>query len=365
MLLVKAFTVIVRIQPVNVRRLEVRRCHICYGVGDSTFATAQLDKNIDLNYMLNKKLGLFVVLAGLAAGDVTAQSLQSYAPGDVLLCFRGGSDYDLVVDAGSITNFINQTRNTTATISNYTGTQLSYVGINSIDWSAFTWLSDNTLFVTRPRASLNTQTIPWTDAQTNSQNQVDARMVTIPPGTVDEASLVPASSATAVIEENISDNNPNYLTGASYNDALNGSYGSDWDGKFQGNCENTTSGSFSTSGSVVRSDLYQLTPQPTSNGRPVSGVYLGYFQFSASGAMTYVAYPDSIPVIKSISRSGNISTINYTTGIYGNYTLKSTYSLQSPVTWTTVGTLSTGDANVHTVMDTDATAQKYYIIVGN
>jgi hypothetical protein len=54
--------------------------------------------------MPNKKLGLIAILVSVAAGEIWAGTLSSYAVGDVLLCFRksGGGANDLVVDAGPI-----------------------------------------------------------------------------------------------------------------------------------------------------------------------------------------------------------------------------------------------------------------------
>jgi hypothetical protein len=51
----------------------------------------------------------------------------------------------------------------------YTGTQLADVGTNGVSWSAFTWLSDNTLFVTEARTSLNQQTAPWLAQSSSAQ----------------------------------------------------------------------------------------------------------------------------------------------------------------------------------------------------
>ena len=76
---------------------------------------------------------------------------------------------------------------------------------------------------------------------------------------------------------------------------------------------------------MVRSDFYQLTP---TSGYAL-GTWLGYFELSTNGAMTYVAYPSTTPVITSITRSGTTTTINYTTGLYGTYTLRGTNSLTS------------------------------------
>ena len=92
---------------------------------------------------------------------------------------------------------------------------------------------------------------------------------------------------------------------------------------------------------------------PTSGYAP--GKWLGYFELSTNGAMTYVAYPSTPPVIKSISRSGNTTTITYTTGLYGTYTLRGTNNLTSGAamaTWPAIATLASGDTATHTVMDT-------------
>ena len=42
------------------------------------------------------------------------------------------------------------------------------------------------------------------------------------------------------------------------------------------------------------------------------GKWLGYFELSTNGVMTYVAYPSTTPVIASINRSGSSNTITYT-----------------------------------------------------
>src|ERR1035437_986693 len=186
--------------------------------------------------MKNKtKIGLMALLAGLTASEVLAGNLTSYATGDVLICFRNGGGNDLVVDAGPIATFTGLAANQRYNITTYTGAQLRFVSTNSVSWSAFTWLGDNTLYLTRPRTSLDAQTAPWVDQSSGSQHGVALRMATIPPGMVDEAAFNGANTATAEIEEDISSGNPNYLTGQSYRDRLFGAFGANFNGTFQGN----------------------------------------------------------------------------------------------------------------------------------
>jgi hypothetical protein len=269
----------------------------------------------------------------------------------------------MVVDAGQISTFTNATPNQRISITGYTGTQLGDVGTNGVSWSAFTWLSDNTLFVTKARTSLGQQTAPWQAKSSSAQSGTALLMATIPPGALDELKLLiyPVSTPTAVVEEDSSAGNPNYTDGASYHDALAGAYGGQFDGTFVGNPENTTLNNFTTSGNVVQSDFYQMTP----TGGYGLGKWLGYFELSTNGAMTYVAYPSTTPVIASIARSNGTTTITYTTGLYGTYTLRGTNSLTSGTAmanWPAITTLTSGDIATHTVTDTTTDAVRFYTI---
>ena len=314
--------------------------------------------------MLNKKLGLIALITGVAASGVWAGTITNFTTGDVLVCFQKGG-VDMVVDAGTISTFTGATHNQRIPITQYAGTQLAQVGTNSLSWSAFAWQSDNTLFVTRARASLNQQTVPWQAASAPAQSGVVGQMQAIPPGALDELNLAiySQSTPTAVVEEGSSTANPNYTDGISYQDALAGSYGSGFDGKFQGSPEITTPSTFVTAGKLVRSDFYQLTPTGSLN---VQGTWLGYFELSTNGSMTFVAKPTTPPVLSTFSRLGNTATITYKSGLYGTYNLLATNNMSAPLsTWPVVGgNLSSGDNATHTVQDTDSTTNKFYIIVG-
>ena len=314
--------------------------------------------------MLNKKVGLIALLTSVAASGVWAGAITNYAVGDVLVCFRQAKD--MVVDAGPISTFTNATHAyQVIPITQYTGTQLASVGTNSISWSAFTWLSDNTLFVTKARSatSLNSQTTPWAAQGSPAQGGTVAQMDKIPPGALDElnALVFANSTPTAVVEEDNTFGNANYTDGVSYSTAVNGAYGGNFDGTFVGNPENTTANNFTTKGAVARSDFYQMTP---TLGHAL-GTWLGYFEFSTNGAMTFVAYPRTTPVIASITRSGASTTIQYTAGFYGTYTLRGTNSLTSGTAmtnWPAITTLTSGDNATHTTTDTTIDNVRFYTI---
>jgi len=314
--------------------------------------------------MINKKLGLMALLAGCAVGKIIAGDFNSYAVGDVLVGFRNGGANDLVVDAGPVTALTGASPNQRIPITQYTSGQINaaFGNADGVDWSAFTWLSDNTLFVTQARTVLNAQTGAYQANSSSVQHNTDVRMATIPPGALFNIAYNGANTATAVIEP---DSISTYHTGSSYANAWSGAYGGYFNGTFSGsvgNPENTTPGDFNTSGTVVRSDFYQLSPV-TGFGY---GTFLGYFEMATDGTLTYVAYPSTVPVIQSISHSGNVSTIKYTAGLYGTYTLRGTNTLSSGVAATNWPALTTlPNANPSTVQiyqDTDSSNVKFYII---
>ncbi len=317
--------------------------------------------------MLNQKIGLAVLLAACAAGDAMAQStLTNYNTGDVLLCFRQPGNLDLVVDIGQISTFQALAPNSRTVISAYTGTQLGQLATNSISWSAFTYTSDNTRYMPRPRpaSGLNSQTTPWLEASSANQANTALRIGKIPPGAAGNygAGLNNAhSTATSVIEQDSSAGNPNYPSGLSYHDALFGSYGTaTWNGTFQGSPENTTPASFTADGVVQRSDFYQITP----NSRFGLAQALGYFELNTNGVMTYVAYPSTPAVVSNISRNNGtgVNTITYSTGAHGTYSLRGTNNIAAPVsTWPVLQTLS-NSANGATCTDTTTDGNRFYTI---
>ncbi len=321
--------------------------------------------------MMNKKTGLIALLASFAAGGAMAATLTNYASGDVLVCFRNGGN-DMVVDAGPVTQFTGASANQVIPIGQFSGDQLAIVGTNGTSWSAFTWLADNTLFVTRPRVAPNAPTSPWQAKNSSTQHNTALRMATIPPGAADSfnRNVYPASVPASVLEEDISDGNANYPDGVSYHQALAGSFGGAFNNTFVGNPENTTTNdvadptqSFTGAGQVQRSDFYKVTP---SNGFAF-GTFLGYFELNTNGAMNYVAFPLTIPTIRSIIHTNSTTVITYTTGPTGTYTLRGNTSANSGtpiISWTAMAPLASGDVSTHTVSFTDTNNFEIYTITG-
>ena len=298
------------------------------------------------------------MLAVCIAGNLTAGDLVNYAVGDVLVCFRkAGVVNDMVVDAGPVSTFTNAVKNQRIPISQYTGSQLGVIGTNGVTWSAWTWFDSSvspasiqeTLFVTKPRSSINTQTAAWIQKRQTEQANIDTDMTTIMVGALDRRYNNVKSTDTAVIEP---DDNSTYQNGQSYsftmglfNSVSDGVVGGNFSGDFQGNVESTASGTFITSGLVMRSDFYQVPPIGGGSVR-----FLGYFEFSTNGAMTYVAYPTAPTVVTVVASAvtatgaqlnAAVTTINTNTdntSLYFQYGLTASYG--SVTTVTNLGTNS-------------------------
>ena len=316
---------------------------------------------------------LVVVLAG--AGSAYAQTFN-YSPADVLVCFRstGGTGKDLVVDAGSISTFTNLAIGQTITISEFTGSQLAAsVGTNKVAWSVFA--SDRSglpfavnVWVTKPRSSFGTQTSPWPSQSVSSQGPGAGQMdgVGRDANVIGSGISAGANNTTNVLVEPESGNNQ---TGNGSYAYYVGSLGN-FNGNFEGVVEQTTANNFTTGAQNVRSDFYQLL---STNSNPafnpsVPVTYLGYFEFSTNGVLTYTAGPSSTavsaPVITVFTRVGTTNTVTFTTGSGGTYSLRGTNSVGLTIArmnWPVISSVG-GNGSPQSLVDVTADAQKFYLI---
>jgi len=319
--------------------------------------------------MFNKKVGLSALLALTLTAPVFAGTLSSFTVGDVLLCFRKtGVANDLIVDAGPISTFTNATPNQRIAITQFTGNQLALVATNSMSWSAFAWFdltvtptsAQGTLFVSSPRTSVNTQSQFPPQDKKSAQLLVVNQMSPVPAGANDNLSYNAVNTTTAVVEPD-NNGNPNYTSGQSYSFSIGSNF--NFNDTYGGFPENTTPANFTLASTVQRSDFYWI-PTTTSG---VSEKYLGYFELNTNGAMTYVAYPTSIPttpVITGITRTNNISYVSFTTGSSGTYTLRGTNSLSfagAVTNWPSV-TSASGTGSTVTLQDSTTNSAKFYVI---
>jgi len=292
----------------------------------------------------------------------------NYTAGDVLICFRktSGGTLDLEVDAGPISTFTNLAIGQKITIANYTGAQLSRVGTNNISWSAFTYLDasttgtpTNVLYMTNPRYDLNIQTDPYGRYNNSSQGLTVSQIKSIISGMTNYVNYTNASSSTASLVPESASTPPyiSYIVGLGPNLNFNNT--------FQTDPEQSTGGSFTTGGQPVRADLYRLYPSAGGALHP-DGEYLGYFELSTNGVMTYTAGPSPTLLvaasIMSITRSGTTNTVMFTTSSSGTYVLCGTNKLTEALTnWPALNSVA-GDGSPHALTHITANSPMYYTI---
>jgi hypothetical protein len=319
-----------------------------------------------LNLIKNFGLALFLTVSG--SGQLFANTFN-YSPGDVLICVRqtGSGPEDLVVDAGPISYFTNLSPNTTVTITGYNGQQLGQVGTNGIAWSAWAYFGNTvipanaqeTLFVSKPSIDLNTQSTPYYRDIASAQGQVTSKMNAIIAGAANNANYSVLNTATTVLEpESYNVNN----SALSYDLGL-GPNTLDFRQTFQAQPEQFTPDDFTDNGASVRADFYWLAPALDLSEPPAT--FLGYFELSTNGVMTYTAYPSATiatPTIVSYVHNGTTNTLTFTTGGSGTYTLLGSDSLAIPrANWSVIGSV-TGDSNNHSLSDVTTGVNKFYVI---
>ena len=116
----------------------------------------------------------------------------------------------------------------------------------------------------------------------------------------------------------------------------------------------------------MRADLYWMLPYNSNISHPPS-TYLGYFELNTNGVLTYTAGPSSstpvAPTIVSVTRVGTTTTVYFTTGPSGSYSLLGTNNLTAPeVTWPVIGSPVTGNSQTNSISDVTTDSSRFYLI---
>jgi hypothetical protein len=320
-----------------------------------------------------------LLVAAVAISTFASQTQAfNYQYGDLLIGFRqaGGGTYDLVIDAGPAANFTNLTTGTKITITALTGQLLNdaFGTTNGLSWSAFGAYDlsypdqnqDGTLFMTRARSSFNTQSIPWGRYSAQSQDGAGFRIDGVGVGafTIGQDLSVNSDNTTNALVELESWSTDGGK--ASYKYELRGGGVANWWGTFQGVPEQTTSGTFTDDGQPVRADLYWMLPYESQISHPPA-TYLGYFEFNTNGVLTYTAGPSATaptpPTIVSVTRVGTTTTVYFTTGSSGSYSLLGTNNLAAPkATWPVIGSPVIGNSQTNSISDVTTDGSRFYLI---
>jgi hypothetical protein len=246
--------------------------------------------------------------------------------------------YEMIVNIGSVSNYLKVPAGSTISITNYSTNFLgrAFSDINDVQWSVLGAVATGaassshpakTCWMTEQRSDPNTQSTPWIRYGS-----------TIMGGPMNEI-LAIGNGPTIV-----GPSDTNYVNETGVILSLNDPFGysihvdNQLSGTWTGSVEGTTPDDFDGSGGVVRCDFYEVQPSQVKN---LPAKYLGYFDFHSDGTMTYTAASGaaapSAPTGITAVATNNAVMVSWTpsTGAT-NYNVKR--SLSGTGTFTTVGT---------------------------
>lgn len=357
-----------------------------------------------MNSLKNHLIGLGTAVLALmsSAQFASAQYFTNTGFGDLLVGFRKtGSfqgNYQVVVDAGNVSNLLALSPGMSIPIPNYSSNQLNDAfptGLGNLQWSVFStaqvntsWTNSigvfpsSTVWYTVPCTNVGVQSAAPNRNTHSGQALLDQRMLGVALGAAEISSGLITTNAdnnNVLVREAIAlDGGGNDTLDDEIADISTPSLGDFGGGTINFTVENVTSNTFT---SAVRSDFYQSVPSSKSGATfvdPITGAtngaayFVGYFLFNPNGTMTFtratpfVAPPPS-PVL-TISRVNTTSTISFSTTNGATYNL--IYTTPSGVgsprsTWTTLGSPIIGAGGVTNFMDTTTDPSRIYSVTAH
>ena len=296
-------------------------------------------------------LGLLALLATPSA------RAWSYGDGDLLLVFRENSHKNIEYDLGSVSNLLGQANGYTTIITGWDpslittefGSDLTGVKVilaattSSTNASKTAWISSADPNVN----AYNVSGAAWTANLHGTINSLGNRPIT--------PFNVPVAVATPANAYSIGPFDPQY-GGASYDYIVSGGNFNSiatWAGKAPFSTvpvEQTIPGSF---------NFWAIQPTSTYPNSPPNKL-IGTFTITTNGVLTFVAGPRA-STITGVSRSGNVSTVQFTTTVGNSYSLAYTNTLGgATATWPVDGTTLIGDGKVDTINRTSSDNAEFY-----
>ena len=277
----------------------------------------------------------------LAAPQVWA---WTYNDGDVLLIFRNGSQ-DVEFDLGSVSQFLGKTNGYTTTVTGWdpnlvTTTFGSFTGVKTVliaTGGSTNWLSS---------AEPNTTAYNVSSQAANTLHSVINAVGTKP--------LYPIAIPTAQANAYSIDAGGQYEA-TSYDYVVSGGNKNGiatWGGIAPFTVEQAVPGNL---------DFWSVAPTAIYPNSPPDQL-VGTFTISASGVLTFVAGPRA-STIYNVSRTGNISTVQFTTTVGNIYSLAYTNALGASVAdWPVDATTVIGNGRINTINHNSSDGAEFYKI---
>jgi hypothetical protein len=302
---------------------------------------------------MKKIFQLFLAL--LALLPALPARAWTYKDGDVLLIFRESTpgvypsqNNDVEFDIGSVTNFLGKTNGYTTTVTGWTlskvtsiyGSDLTGVSVilaaatsptNASPTAYFSaalpqgfWLNGVEPYHTAYNVSPSVWQGFWTKI-----NSIGTRPALYLPVSQQTASYSFAPSSVLSYDRIVASDN--YVKAGAQN-FIN----ADWLPQFGGFAP------FTVEGVAPGSFGFLAVPSSTAVSKPLD-TYIGTFTIDNLGNLTFTAGPLT-PAVTGITRSGNVNSVSFSTGLSGNYSLVYTNKLGGSTNWPVVSGPVVGDA---------------------
>lgn len=298
------------------------------------------------------KINLKTVSAALVLLAAPLAHAWTYTDGDTLLIFRASGFKTVEFNLGNISQFTNVPSGSTITVSGWDLNLVTTTFGNDLTDVSVILAATTSSYVGSARASWLTgsstsEVVTENSTASSWQSRFYSNINAI--GTKPVLNLIPATSTNAyAIDLSGVDWSASYdyiVTSGGIRAAQIASFG----GNASFNVEGVTPSSFA---------LWRIAPN-------VNASYVGTFNITASGVLTFTAGAATVPSpnITGITRSGDISTVSFTTTVGGNYWLTYTNTLgDSPTNWPVISGPITGDGTGKSLTHTNSGAAGFYSV---
>jgi hypothetical protein len=277
----------------------------------------------------------------------------TYSDSDALLIFRASGFNSVEFDIGNISQFTNVPSGSTITVTGWSLNLVTNTFGADLTGVSVILAASTSPYVGSARASWLTgadtgEDVTENGTPSNWQSKFYSNINAI--GTKPVLNLIPATLTNAYsIDLSGVDWSASYdyiVTAGGTRAAQIAFFG----GNAAFNVEGVVPGSFA---------LWRIAPN-------VNAAYVGTFNITAGGGLTFTAGPATVPSpnITGIGRSGNISTVSFTTTTSGgNYWLTYTNVLgRSPTNWPVVSGPVAGDGTAKSLTHTNSGAAGFYSV---
>jgi hypothetical protein len=302
---------------------------------------------------------LLLTLAALGLLVLPQAGAWAYSDGDALLIFRDGS-HDVEFDLGNVSQFTGKTNGYTVAVTNWsftlvtntfgpdltvaTGDGVTAVLVattSSTDPNPITWLSGSEPNTT----AYNPSASGWGNIySTINSVGISPKVYNVPSNSVPQSYVIGTTGS----------GNAGKYKYASYDYIVSG-------GTYNGISKLGNNTPFIVEQTIPGSFDFWKTKATANPVLPPDNL-VGTFSITANGLLTFVAGPRQSN-ITAVTRSGNVSTVQFTTTIGNTYAVAYTNFLGgAAATWPVDATTLVGDGNINTLNHTNPSGAEFYRI---